>query len=1499
MTAPVQGLRLSPQQRRLWAIQGESPHFRSRAAVFVSGELTPEALLEAWTGVVARHEILRTTFQRAPGIKWPVQVIAEETSVEVASLPVCLTSLSPREHVLLVDLPALSADRAAIESLLRDLCSSCALDGEGTAEPLQYGDLSQWLNDLLEEDETKPGRAYWEKLDLAAMANPRLPGARRPARGAGFTPRSLGMRIASEVTARIDAWSAAHEVPRPAFLLAAWCVLLGRLTSQPELVVGVGSDGRKYAELAGAVGLLARFLPLSCRFQVGDRFGEVARRIEEARREALLWQEAFDLDPDEPGGRWPFGFEYDEAAPPYRAGRLSFSIVRLSVCLEAFVARLVCVRDGEDLLAELHYDASVLDPGEAQRLAERFQTLLASAAANPEAEVSDLDILGGAERDLLTALGDTGVPYPEGSTVYDLFAVAVAREPWRVAIARGETELTYGDLDARAGRLARRLRALGVGPESRVGICLERSPEMVVALLAVLRAGGAYVPLDPAYPRERLGFMIEDAGLAVLLTREALAANLPTGRARVLCLDGEMDGEGEEAVLESGAGPENLAYVIYTSGSTGRPKGVMVPHRGVVHYLSWCLRAYGLAAGETVPVHSSLSFDLTVTALLAPLVAGARVELLPESAGVEALAAAFRRGSRLGLVKLTPAHLQALEQLIPKTEAAGRCRALVVGGESLLAEHLAFWRAQAPGTRLINEYGPTETVVGCCTYEIPPGGAPRTESGGVPIGRAIQNTRLHLLDARLRPVPLGVAGEIYVGGAGVARGYLGQPERTAAVFVPAPWSERPGGRLYRTGDLARHLPAGDLEFLGRRDDQVKVRGYRIELGEIESALLRHPEIAEAAVLAREDEPGDRRLVAYVVGRAGEAPAPGELLRHLGQRLPDSMLPAAFVPLPALPWTANGKVDRRALPAPEREAAAAGGHVAPRNPAEEVLAGIWAAVLGRERIGIHDDFFALGGHSLLASQVVARVREAFAVELPLRALFEARTLAGLAARLAPGDLARAAVPPLVPVPRDGGLPLSFAQQRLWFLDQWEPGDPSYNVPAAVRLEGELDAAALGRALAEIVRRHEVLRTTFEAVEGEPRQVIREEMAIPLPRIDLSCLPALPEGIREETLERLAREEAWTPFDLARGPHLRARLFGLGPGDHLLTLTLHHIVSDGGSTAVLIHEIRSLYGAFAAGLPSPLPELKVQYADFAAWQRRWLAGEVMERQLAYWRRRLAGLPALVLPADRLPGPSGRHRGSARERFSIPEDLRRPLRGLAQREGSTLAMAILAVFQVVLHQASGQADFAVGLDIANRDHPDLEPLVGFFLNQLVLRLDLSGDPGFRELLGRVRHAMLAAYENRDLPFDLLVAELTPERERSRAPLFEVKVAYQSAPLLPGGMPGLAVTPLELAGGEPKFALTLFLDDTGERVEGALEYDAARFRPGTIIRWVEGFMEVLRRILAEPDVSLRELSARLAEMDREQRSREGDRLAESGLRRLAKLKEASARANAVEMGG
>jgi amino acid adenylation domain-containing protein len=1041
-----------------------------------------------------------------------------------------------------------------------------------------------------------------------------------------------------------------------------------------------------------------------------------------------------------------------------------------------------------------------------------------------------------------------GPPRPEDDLVPRLFEAQARRTPWAVAVACEGERLSYRDLNARANRLAHHLRALGVGPEVLVGICAERSPEMVVALLGVLKAGGAYVPLDPSYPRERLAFMLDDSGAAVLLAQPHLRALLPEG-ARVVGLDPRDEDFAHESDRDppSVATPENLAYVIYTSGSTGRPKGAMIAHRGLSNYLAWCTRAYDVAAGQGAPVHSSISFDLTITGLFAPLLAGRRVDLAREEVGVEALAAALRAGGDYSLVKLTPAHLQLLGRTLRPEEAAGRTRAFIIGGEPLTAEMVAFWQEHAPETELVNEYGPTEAVVGCCVHRIPRG---RRAEGAIPIGRPIANTQLYVLDSRLRPVPVGVPGELYIGGAGVARGYLRRPSLTAERFLPDPFGSRPGGRLYRTGDLARWRPDGELEFLGRADDQVKIRGYRIELGEVESALRRHPAIREAAVVAREDTPGDRRLVAYVVADEPSPPDAAELRRWLGETLPEYMIPSAIVALEALPLTPNGKLDRDALPAPEQVGpAAARGYEPPRGPIEEAVAAAWAEVLGRERVGAHDSFLDLGGHSLMVAQVQSRLLAEFGVELPLRALFEAPTVAALARRVEEAIRAGTGpqAPPLLPVPRDGPPPASFAQHRLWFLDQLEPGSPAYNIPIAVRIAGELDVPALGRALNEVVRRHESLRTTFAAIDGKPVQVIAPSLSLPLEVEDLSSLP---QDAREAEVARRLREEARAPFDLARGPLVRASLLRLGPAEHVAALTMHHIVSDGWSLGVLVREMVALYQAFARGLPSPLPDLPVQYADFAAWQRDWLRGEVLRAQLDYWKGRLAALPTLELPTDR-PRPSAPS-GRGGERFlDLPEDLVADLRGLARQEGATLFMALLAAFQALLHRYTGQNDVAVGTPIAGRTRPEAEGLIGFFVNTLVLRGDLAGDPGFRELLRRARHEVLGAMAHQDLPFERLVAELQsgPGAGRGRAPLFRVMLAFMNTPLPPLGTPELSLAPLGVELGAAKFDLSLSLWEADRGLRGALEYDADLFDPATIDRMAGHFLTLLRGIVADPD--------------------------------------------------
>jgi amino acid adenylation domain-containing protein len=1021
-----------------------------------------------------------------------------------------------------------------------------------------------------------------------------------------------------------------------------------------------------------------------------------------------------------------------------------------------------------------------------------------------------------------------------------LFEAQAARAPAATALVTEGGALSYAELNGRANRLAHRLRALGVGPEVLVGLCAERSAEMVVGLLAALKAGGAYVPLDPGFPEARLSLMLDDARVPVLLTQSHLRDRLAAGEATVVCLDSDGDGLDDlsDENLAGGATADNLAYVIYTSGSTGRPKGVQVTHGALGNFLRSMGPLLGIVEGDTLLAVTTLSFDIAALELYLPLVRGARVELASREVAADgALLAARLADPSITLLQATPATWRMLlEAAWPGSPGL----TMLCGGEALPRE-LAD-RLREKGAALWNLYGPTETTIWSSAGKIEPG------EGPVPIGRPIANTQLYVLDAHLRPVPVGVAGELYIGGAGLARGYLGRPALTAERFLPDPHAPEPGRRIYRTGDLARWRADGGLECLGRVDHQVKIRGFRIELGEVEAALLRHPEVREAVAVAREDTPGDRRLVAYVVPRNGQAPTAAELRGRLGEALPDYMVPSAFVALDAMPLTPNGKVDRNALPAPEQVAnAAPHAYVPPRGPIEEALAGIWAEVLGRPRVGIHDDFFELGGHSLLAAQVLARLRDTFAVEPPLRDFFDAPTIAGLArlVETALRDEAGQRPPTLEPVGRDGPIPASFAQQRLWFLDQLEPGSPAYNVPAAVRLSGTLDVSALERALNEVVGRHEVLRTTFAAVDGQPLQVIAPSLTVPLPIADLAGIPA-PD--REAEVARRLDEEARRPFDLARGPLIRAGLIRLGDREHVMYLTMHHVVSDGWSIGVLIADVASFYDRSARGVAAPLPDLPIQYADFAAWQRAWLQGDVLQGQLDYWKGQLAGVPTLELPTDRPRPAAPTRRGGIRTR-PLPGPLVEGLRALSRREGSTLFMTLMAGFQTFLHRYTGQEDFAVGSPIAGRTRSETENLIGFFVNTLVLRADLTGNLGFRDLLRRVRQAALGAYAHQDLPFEQLVGMLHPDRTSGRTPLFQVMLAPQNGDLPTMESPDLVVTPLESQSGTAKFDLTLLTTETEGGLVARLEYDADLFDPATVDRMLAHFQTLLEGIVADPD--------------------------------------------------
>ena len=1033
---------------------------------------------------------------------------------------------------------------------------------------------------------------------------------------------------------------------------------------------------------------------------------------------------------------------------------------------------------------------------------------------------------------------------PPARGAHHAIEAQAARSPEAVAVVFGDRTLTYRELDERANRLAHRLWSLGVGPETLVGLCVERSVEMVVGLLGVLKAGGAYVPLDPGFPPGRIRLMLDDARVKVLLTQQDLRESLPVGDAEVVCLDSDWAGIEDRPATppDVAVSPENLAYVIYTSGSTGRPKGVQVTHGALANFLGSMAGLLGVAGDDTLLAVTTLSFDIAALEMYLPLTVGARVEIVPRDLAADGVRLAERlaRGD-VTLLQATPATWRLLlEGGWPGTPSL----AILCGGEALpraLADRLI-----DKGCALWNLYGPTETTIWSTVAEVEPGDAPIT------IGRPIARTQLYVLDARLRPVPVGVTGELYIGGAGVARGYYRRPGLTAERFLPDPFGKTPGARIYRTGDLARWRSDGTLECLGRADHQVKIRGYRVELGEIEATLARHPAVRDSAVVAREDATGEQSLVAYVASRDGQPASAADLRRWIGEALPEYMVPSTIVALDALPLTPNGKIDRNALPDPEPSRGESGlDYVPPRGPIEEALVGIWGELLGRDRIGVRDNFFELGGHSLFATQLLARLRDTFAAEPTLRDFLDDPTVAGLA-RLIERELSAGSgpeAPPIVRVDRSGPIPTSFAQQRLWFLDQLDPGNASYNIPTAVRLGGDLDVPALRRAFNEVVRRHEVLRTTFAAEGGVPRQVIAPGLDLAVPIVELE---GTPESDREAQSRRLIEEEARRPFDLARGPLLRASLIRLAKREHVILVTMHHIASDGWSIGVLIREVAALYDAFRAGEPSPLPEPTIQYADYAAWQRDWLRGDVMKHRVEYWSAQLAGIPTLLeIPTDRPRPPAMSHRGDART-ILVPKPVVDELKAIGRKEGATLYMTLLSAFQVLLHRYSGQSDIAVGSPIAGRTLSELEGLIGFFVNTLVLRGDLSGDPSFREFLGRVRKAALGAYAHQDLPFEQIVGVLDRDRDPSRTPLFQVMFVLQNAPLPISSGAGLDLEILDATSGTAKFDLTLFATETGAGLTLLMEYATDLFDAATIDRMLGHLRTLLESIVAAPDRSV-----------------------------------------------
>jgi len=1098
-------------------------------------------------------------------------------------------------------------------------------------------------------------------------------------------------------------------------------------------------------------------------------------------------------------------------------------------------------RESERLRGCVEFSPELYERDTIESFCGHWLNLLGNALAASDEKISELEITSPGEREqLLFAWNRTESSTRTDKCFHQLFEEQAKKTPAAIALVDNKMRITYSDLNVRANRLAHHLRRLGVGPDVLVGICVERSIEMVVALLGILKAGGAYVPLDPHYPQARLAFILADAGIKVLVTENSLNELLPAHEARLvrLDIDGELiAGESDESI-DSHVMMSNLAYVIYTSGSTGRPKGVLVEHRGLSNLAEAQRLVFKVEAGQRALQFSSLSFDASIFEIVMALRSGATLylgdlnSLLP-GPGLSR----YLHDHAITNVTLPPSVLSALA-----VEPLPDLRTITVAGEACSVELINRW---AEGRRFFNAYGPTETTVWATTARC------TVESQSATIGHPISNTTTYLLDEYLRPVPVGVQGELHIAGAGIARGYLNSPELTAERFVPLPFGKEMGVRMYRTGDAARYRSDGQIEFLGRMDQQVKVRGFRIEPGEIEARLQQHPKVRDSVVIVREDVPGNKRIVAYVVPHSGASLTAGELRDQLKMQVPDYMMPAAFVMLDALPSMPNGKVDRLALPAPEvfrNEPATA----APLTTVEQMLSEIWLGTLSLEAVGLHDNFFEIGGHSLLATRTMARICDVFKVELPLQCLFETPTIAALAARIEAARNDGPAVESLPSIsPRANGsqIPLSFAQERLWFLYNLEPSNPSYNVAAALQLVGSLNPPALMKSLNEIVRRHEVLRTSFAEVDGYAVQVVAAAADSMLSVIDLREM-TVSEGENEAV--RLAELDARSPFNLDLGPLLRFSLLRLADDVHVLLLNVHHIVFDGWSLGVFINELGALYHTFSMGEPSMLPELKIQYGDYAIWQREWLGEAVLGKQLAYWKRQLGEAPSTwELPTDH-PRPLVQTYGGIREPFRLPASLVASLNDLGRREGATLFMTLLTAFKAVLARSTAEDDIIIGTDVANRNRADTDDLVGFFVNMLTLRTDWSGDPTFREALARVREVTLSAYQHQDFPFGALIKELQKGRDPSRSPLFQVVFALQNTPLEDLHLSGLNILPIAVDSGTVQFDLIVSLIEDPDGLRGVVAYNTSLFDAETITKLLEHFRIMLEAFVDNPEQRL-----------------------------------------------
>ncbi|MEG4271929.1 MULTISPECIES: amino acid adenylation domain-containing protein [unclassified Microcoleus] len=1466
----IEGFRLSPQQRHLWGLQQNKSQqtYRVRGAILITGNLDREILQKALQNVVNRHEILRTSFHCLPGMTLPLQAIAstielpiseynlsglspEEQEAKIAALfeqlnllpfdfergplwHISLVTLAQDKHLLAANFSALIADSVTLKNFTRELSlsySAYTCPEEPADEPMQYADIAEWQNELLESEETAIGQEYWRKLNIESWGLLTLPWEKKHSEGE-FEPLVERVEIRGDLLNSLEAIAQKHHSDISTFLLACWQILIARLTKQPNPIVGVTGNGRKYEELEHSLGLLCKYLPLQCDLQDEFSFAKIWEQVELNLKDIHTWQEYFTweetLESDKSNAFLPVCFEYETKPEKYGESGVSFFLDRQDACVEPFKLKLSGLSRGNSLIAEFRYDSALFEAEDVKRLSQHFQALLESAVKNPESAIGQLNILSDRDRhQLLVEFNQTQKNYPKDKCVHQLFEEQADRTPDSIAVVFENQKITYRELNDRANRLAHHLQNLGVEPEAIVGICVDRSLETIVGMLGVLKAGGAYLPIDPTTPIERKALMLEDAQVKVLLVQQRLIESLPKTQANIVCIDTDIPTV--STAYTPRVSSDNLAYVIYTSGSTGTPKGVAIEHRQLLNYLYGIQEKLNLPADASFATVSTFAADLGNTAIFPAICFGGCLHIISQERATdpEALGEYFSRNS-IDCLKIVPSHLAALltssaaESILPR-------RRLILGGEAASWELIEKIRKIHPDCLIFNHYGPTEATVGVLTYQVY-GEELKGISETVPLGKPIANTQIYLLDSHLQPVPIGVPGELHIGGSSLARGYLNRPELTAEKFIRHPFDAQ--AHLYKTGDLARYLPDGNIEFIGRIDSQVKIRGFRIELGEIEAALGQHPDIAQAVVVAREDAPGEKRLAAYFVSNRKQAPSSSELRRFLATKLPDYMVPWAFVTLKSLPLTPNGKVDRRSLPEPDSARAnLEGTFAAPRTPAEETIARIWGQMLEVEKVGIYDNFFELGGDSISSIRIVAKINQA-GLRVTPKQLFECPTVAELAAVAATIETTEKLLP-VLPIQQE-------------FLAEKISGKCQSFL---FKTDSAIAPEQWQQAVQKLLERHDILRLRFLQTESGWQQMycsLDEIKTEPFSYIDLSVLPA---SEREITLERTAAElkESLNP---AEGILWRVTLFNRGNDrPNSLLLTIHQLAADSVSWQILLEELSCAIAQLSQGQSVELPPATATFKRWSEFLQEYAKSPQIQQERDYWLA--ARQEVSKLPVD---SPTNDEASIVLVSLDV-EETRTLLQKVPAAYGTQTSEVLLTALVQTFNQWTKADSLLVDLEASGREifakDIDLSRTLGCFAAVFPVQLILTGISGPGEALKAVKE-QVRGVPNRGAGFGVLrylgdraeVAAHLQALDRS-----QVRFNYreQFDPIVPESFAfELVESASSILLGNRRYPIEIDSGVRENRLQLEWRYSEAVYRRTTIEKLANDFVDNLRSLVA-----------------------------------------------------